>query len=255
MKNYILLGISIAVLSLNSCATKKEILYLGDYEAYENTAISYGTTKIQPNDILRITVGALVEEMALPYNKISAQQGGGANLELLQLEGYLVSNDNTIKFPELGIISTKNKTPFILEKDIAEKLESGGHLKDPSVSVRLINAKVTLLGEVNIPGVYTFTEQNITLFQALGYAGDLTIFGKREDVKVIREVDGNRQIATIDLTSAEFLNSEFYQIKPNDVIVVNQNEPKVKSAGFVGNVGTLLSVVSILFTTIVLITR
>ena len=121
--------------------------------------------------------------------------------------------------------------------------------------MRLINAKVTVLGEVNQPGTYNFTEQNITLLQAIGYAGDLTINGQREDIIVMRDEEGIRQITHIDLTTSDWLDSPYNFIKPNDVIVVNPNNPKVKSAGFVGNVGTLISVVSILFSTIVLITR
>ncbi len=254
MRIQLIVYLSIIFLILNSCATKKEILYLQDVENLNGNEIVYGNTKIQPNDILKISVGALVQESAIPYNR-STNQSGGVSLELLQLEGYLVSTDNTIDFPVLGTISTKNNTVLELQANIERELREGGHLKNPSVNVRILNAKVTILGEVNSPGTYNFTEQNITLLQALGYAKDLTISGKREDVKVIREVDGNRKIATLDLTSSEFINSEFYQVKPNDVIYVGQNNPKVKSAGFVGNVGTLLSVVSILFTTVVLITR
>ncbi|TXD83385.1 polysaccharide export protein [Subsaximicrobium wynnwilliamsii] len=240
---------------LSSCASKKEILYLQDASKFDNSELSYGTTKIQPNDILRITVGALIEETAIPFNRSAGGQGGGGGIELIQLEGYLVTNENSISFPQLGSISTKDKTVLELEEYIKQMLESKGLLKAPTVNVRLLNAKVTILGEINSPGVYTFTEQNITLLQAIGYAGDLTINGKREDIKIIRELDGNRQIGTVDLTSGDFLNSDFYHVKPNDVIVVNPNDPRVKSAGFIGNVGTLLSVVSILFTTIVLITR
>ena len=121
--------------------------------------------------------------------------------------------------------------------------------------MRLVNAKVTILGEVNSPGTYNFTEQNITLLQALGYAGDLTINGKREDILVMREEDGVRQITHIDLTTSEWLNGPYNFVKPNDVIVVNPNNPKVKSSGFVGNVGTLISVISIVFSTIVIITN
>ncbi len=254
MKYNILLGFLILILGLSSCATKKEIFYVQDIEDYDNTEVFYVNTKIQVNDILKITVGALVEETAIPYNR-NSDGNGGASIQLMQLQGYLVSKENTIIFEGLGSVSTKDKTPSELEKQIAKELEDGGFLINPSVNVRIINAKVTVLGEVKSPGVYTFTEQNITFMQALGYAGDLTINGKRDDIKIIREVDGNRQITTIDLTNSEFLNSEFYQIKPNDVIVVNPNGPKVKSAGFVGNVGTLISVISILFTTVVLITR
>lgn len=246
--------LSLVFLILNSCASKKEILYMQDVENLNGDAIVYGNTKIQPNDILKISVDALIQDSAIPYNRTTGQSGG-VSLELLQLEGYLVSIDNTIDFPVLGTISTKNNTVIELQSILESELIKGGHLKNPSVNVRILNAKVTILGEVNSPGTYNFTEQNITLLQALGYAKDLTINGKREDVKVIREVNGNRKIATLNLTSSEFMNSEFYQIKPNDVIYVGQNNPRVKSAGFIGNVGTLLSVVSILFTTVVLITR
>ena len=224
-----------------------------DSNDYGTTTLEFSSPKIQPNDILKITVGALIEESAIPYNKVSRAVAG--NIQALQLDGYLVSEANTINFPQLGIISTENKTVLELEQDLKEILEDGGHLKSPIVNVRLLNAKVTVLGEVNQPGTFNFTEYNITLLQALGYAGDLTINGKREDIIVLRESDGNRMISHIDLTSTDFINSDFYQIKPNDVIIVNPNAPKVKSAGFIGNTGTVISVISILLTTIVLITR
>jgi len=246
--------IGLLFLILNSCVSKKEIWYLQDSADFNNTALNYSIPKIQPNDILKIEVSALIKESAIPYNK-TAGLAGGQSIELMQLEGYLVSNEYTIKFPVLGVISTDNKTVQELENYLKKQLEDGGHLINPSVDIRLINAKVTVLGEVNAPGVYNFSEQNITLLQALGYASDLTINGKREDIKLIRETDGNRIITNIDLTSAEFLTSEYNQIRPNDVIIVNPNNPKVKSAGFIGNVGTFISVFSIILTTVVLITR
>src|SRR5690606_30596120 len=137
--------------------------------------------------------------------------------------------------PELGSLSTKNKTPQQLQLYITQLLEEGGHLLNPTVNVRILNAKVTVLGEVNSPGTYNFSEQNVTLLQALGYAGDLTIYGKREDILIIREADSLRQISHIDLTSANLLDRPFYTIQSNDVIYVNPNVPKIKSAGFVGN--------------------
>ena len=173
----------------------------------------------------------------------------------MQLDGYLVSEDLTINFPILGVLSVADKTTQQFAIYLKALLVDGGHLKNPTVDVRLVNAKVTVLGQVNQPGTFSFTEQNVTLLQALGYAGDLTINGKREDVKIIRYENGIQQIAHIDLTSADWLNGPFNFVKPNDTIIVDPNNPKVKSAGFVGNVGTLISVVSILFTTIVLITK
>ena len=121
--------------------------------------------------------------------------------------------------------------------------------------MRLINAKVTVLGEVNSPGTYNFTEESVTLLQALGLAGDLNINGKRDDILVIREADGVFTTNHLNLTSAELLTSPYYFIKPNDVIMVNPNGPKIKSSGFVGNVGTFISVFSIVLSTVILITR
>jgi len=256
MRHIRAIAILIFIFLLNSCATKKEILYVQDFEKIDDSEIVYGSTTIQPNDILRITVGAFIPESALPYNRNSGQQNmGGGNVELLQLDGYLVTINNTIEFPVLGTISTQGKTVLQMQDYLQDRLINGGHLKNPNVIVRILNAKVTILGEVNAPGTYIFTEQNINILQALGYASDLTINGKREDVKIIREVDGNRRIATIDLTDTDFINSEFYQVKPNDLIIVNQNQPKVKTAGYIGNLGTLLSVFTIILSTTILITR
>ncbi|WP_282041176.1 polysaccharide biosynthesis/export family protein [Winogradskyella flava] len=237
-----------------SCASKKEILYLQDADEQSNKTVLYSSARIQPNDVLKISVGALIPDSAVPYNKTS-NNPGGVSVELMQLEGYLVSEDFTINFPILGTLSVKDKTTQELAMYLKEFLEEEGHLKNPSVDVRLINAKVTILGEVKQPGTYNFTEQNITLLQALGYAGDLTINGKREDIILIRYEDGVRKITHIDLTRGDWLNSPYNFIKPNDEIIVNPNNPKVKSAGFVGNTATVISVISILLTTVVLITR
>ena len=243
------------VLIATSCATKKEILYLQDANENSQREISFQLTTIQPNDILKIDVETLVPEAAKPYNKSGAGELQQSNLQLLQLEGYLVSNDGVITFPILGSVNLSGLTTLEAEEKIKNELVTGGHLKDPDVNVRIINAKVTILGEVKAPGTYNFTEQNITLLQALGYAGDLTINGKREDIIMTRDVDGVKVITHINLTDTEFMNSEFFYIKPNDTIIVNPNNPKVKSAGYIGNIGTLLSVTSILLSTIVLITR
>ncbi len=239
----------------SSCTSKKEILYLQDIDQFNNAAINYQEVKIQPNDILKINVGALIPETAIPYNRVTNQVQQVNSLELLRLEGYLVSDKGTIVFPGLETISVVNKTTAELEAFIRDELINGGHLSAPTVNVRIVNAKVTLLGEVNNPGTFFISEENLTVFQALGLAGDLTINGKRDDVLIIREEDGIRKVTHIDLTSADWIDGPNYFVKPNDVIVVNQNEPKVKSAGFIGNVGTLLGVSSVLLSVIILVTR
>lgn len=249
-----ILGI-IAVLLLASCASKKDILYLQDAEAKGVGEIAYKAATIQPNDILKISVESLNPEAAMPYNKASNQLNPSQNLEIIQLDGYLVSLDNTINFPVLGKIDTADKTTDELETTISESLRNGGHLSDARVNVRLINSKFTVLGEVKKPGTFNYTTPNMTVLQALGYAGDLTINGKRTDILMTREVDGLRKVTHIDLTSADFMNSEFYFIKPNDLLVVNPNNPKVKESGFIGNIGTVLTIASLALSITILLTR
>lgn len=254
MKKYIVLLIT-TVLILQSCATKKNVLYFQDANANAVENIYYTTSKIQPNDILNISVGALVQETAAAYNLQFNTTNGNLNIELLKLQGYLVTIDGFIMFPVLGKIEVASKTPREVERYIEKLLEDGGQLRQPTVSVRLLNAKVSVLGEVNRPGTYNFTEQNITFPQALGYAGDLTINGERKDVLLIREENGVRKITNVDLTSSDWFNTPAYFIKPNDLIVVNPNNAKVKSAGVIGNAGIVLTILSLILTSIVLITR
>ncbi|MDO5968913.1 polysaccharide biosynthesis/export family protein [Flavivirga aquimarina] len=245
--------ICILVFIVQSCTGKKSIIYLQNTNTDIASQIDYYDAYIQPNDILKITIGTPVPEAAIPYNKQTNPVGG--SVELLKLEGYLVSEKYMIKLPVIGAVSVKDKTPAQLEEVIKEELLSGNHLDSPNVDVRLLNSKVTILGEVNAPGTYNFSEASITLLQALGYAGDLTINGKRNDILVIREENGIRHISNIDLTSANLLKNQYYTIKQNDVIYVKPNMAKVKSGGYINNFGTVLSVTSILISTIILITR
>jgi polysaccharide export outer membrane protein len=207
----------------------------------------------QENDILKIDVTSLEMKASIPYNKGVSGNMMMNSPDLMQLNGYLVSKNKTITFPVLGEISVDGKTTTDLENYLKQRLESEGHLLKPNVSVRLLNAKITILGEVRMPGTYTFTENNISLLQALGLAGDLTIDGNRQDIILIRVADGKRITTKLDLTSASWLNSSYQNIQPNDVIIVNPNSKKVKSAGLIGNISTVLSIASILLSTIILI--
>ena len=249
----------LASILLSACATKRDIYYFQGANTSKSLkilstsrAIQYESTTIQPNDIITIKIGASVEESATPYNSIGLNNKSN-NIQLRKLSGYLVTIDGTVKLPILGIIKVANKTTRELELSLVKLLEEGNHLLQPFVNIRLINAKVTLLGEVNKPGTYTFLEQIITIPQALGYAGDLTINGKRTDILLIRETAGNRIMKHIDLTATDWMNDATYYVKPNDVIVVRPNAAKVKSSGFIGNLTSLLSVVSIIITATFLI--
>lgn len=236
-----------------SCVSKKELLYLQDIQNYNNSEVISSQNILQENDILKIDVTSLEMSASIPYNKVTATNNFANSLPLMQLNGYLVSNHKTINFPILGEVSVEGKTTEDLEQYLKELLESEGHLINSNVTVRLLNSKVTILGEVRSPGTYTFTEKNISLLQALGLAGDLTIDGNRKDVIIIREVDGQRTTTNLDLTSSSWLISSYQNIQPNDVIIVNPNSKKITSAGLIGNISTVLSIASILLSTIILI--
>lgn len=239
-----------------SCASKKDILYFQDATNFAAVPVDYEGALIQANDILSITVSALVPETAIPYNVQTLGNGQAvANIEILKLQGYLVSPQGSIVFPVLGTISVVKQSISQLEEQIRKLLADGGHLVNPSVRIRLLNAKVTVLGEVGQPGTYTYAEQYLSLPQALGYAGDLTINGKRTDILLIREIDGVRTISQIDLTSANWLTDPKYIIRQNDVLVVNPNNTKIKSAGFVSNPLSFLTIASFIMSSIILLTR
>ena len=245
-----------AIILLQSCVSKKEILYMQDLDTYTPSELSYNNSEIQIDDVLKITVGTLMPEAAIPYNKNFGALGQqNQSIDIMILDGYLVFQDKTINFPVLGTISVDGKTTNDLEKDLKERLEVGGYLIDPIVTIRLLNAKVTILGEVKKPGTFNFTENNLSFLQALGMAGDLTISGNREDIIIIRSIDGIQTTSHLNLTSADWLNGPYQNIRTNDVIVVNPNASMIKTAGYIGNISVFLGVFTVVLSSIILLTN
>lgn len=254
MKQVILLLFSFVILG---CSTKRDIIYYQDIDSFKFSNIEdiNSHPKVQINDILNISTTALNPESVLPFSFNSGENGSNQarQVGLLKLTGYLVNSEGEINFPQLGKIEVQGKTTQEIQELLEEKLSV--YIKQPTVNVRIINYKFTVQGEVKQPGTFEVIEENMTLPQALGLAGDLTINARRENILIYRQEGEQREVKRIDLTQADWMNTEYFFIKPNDVIYVEPNDPKVKSAGFIGNVGTLLSVVSILFSSIVLLTR
>lgn len=254
MKHFIFF---LSLFAIIGCSTRQEIVYYQDIDTREFSPITSINShpKIQINDILNISTAALNPESVLPFNLNTGQNTSMQpnQVELLKLTGYLVNSDGEINFPQLGKIKVKGKTTQEIQDMLEEKLSV--YIKNPTVNVRIINYKFTVQGEVRQPGTFEIIEENMTLPQALGMAGDLTINGKRENVIIFRQEGEKREVKRVDLTQTDWVNTEYFFIKPNDIIYVEPNNPKVKSAGFVGNVGTLLSVVSIIFSAIVLLAR
>ena len=250
--NIIMIGILILI---QSCVTKKDILYMQDDYVHLPLELSQNDNTIQVDDILDIRVTTLIPEASMPYNRVATRVQPNISLENMKLEGYLVSKNKTINFPVLGTLSVANKSLIDLEKDLVKLLVDDGLLVNPSVSVRLLNGKVTILGEVNSPGTFTFTENSISFLQGLGLAGDLTINGDREDVLLIRSSDGILTTMHLNLTSTDWLSGPYERIKPNDVIIVNPNGSKIKSSAFFGNSSSFVAIASLLISTIVLISN
>ena len=237
-----------------SCSTKKDVLLIQDTKPTTNYDSEFKEIRIQSDDILRVKISSKSVDVASLYNNSQSITQPSSILSY-QIEGYLVNSEGYINIPFLKPISVRGLTLSEVSGKIINLLEEEDILKNATVDVKLLNAYFTVLGEVNSPGRYSFLENNMNIFQALGMAGDLTINGKRNDIKIISKVDGKMSVNSIDLTSSNLFFSENFQIFPNDIIIVNANSARVKNAGIVGNFGNLLSVMSFILSSIILITN
>lgn len=253
MKKFFLTIILLPLLILQSCTTKRQMLYLQDLDKYANSTLNYASTKIQPNDILKIDVGDLNPLVAAPFN-MTVAANSQTSVEMMKLTGYLVTPQGTITMPILNEVKVGGITPANAEIKIKERLVNEGYLVNPTVQVRVLNNKFTILGEVNSPGVISFSEESISLLDALGLAKDLTYSAIRKDIKLIREVDGKRLVYHIDLTTASWMSNPNFRIRQNDVIVVTPNTLKVNSGGLIKDPIQLLGIAASVLTVILLLT-
>ncbi|RYU93741.1 polysaccharide biosynthesis/export family protein [Emticicia agri] len=233
-----LLFLSSAFFFVSSCVrvTTKDITYFqsGDSLSYQTLpSITPQVTFIQPDDILAITVSSLSEESNVIFNfpninpltTTSFPGGTGGGMGRNQPLGYLVSPKGNIDMPLVGAISIKGMTLEQAADSIKVKLLN--FLKEPTVNVRFLNHKFTIIGEVNRPSVFNLLDDHTTLPEAIGMAGDLTIYGLRKNVTLIRTTGDKREVVKIDLTKRDFFNSPYYYIRNNDVIYIDINKGKV----------------------------
>ena len=252
MKNLLLVIVVFFVLA--SCSTNSQLIYLNDSDHNNFNKIDYSNlmNNIEQGDILKIDVQTIFPEAALPYNT-PILNANVSNLQLLQLEGYLIDESMMINYPVLGEVRVEDLSLDQLENKITQLLLEGGHLTNHIVRIKRLNSKFTVLGQVKNPGTFSNVDEKLNILQALGYAGDLTIEAKRKDITLIREENGIRKIHKIDLTNSDFLSKAHYQIRNNDVIIVNPNYSKVKSAGFIGSPSSIASISSLLLSVTLLI--
>ena len=235
---------------LASCSAPKEVLYLQDIASVkeENIDKNYEVI-IHKDDLLAILVNSKDPELALPFNMpVVTYQIGAQTTAQQRLLGYLVDRNGDIDFPILGKIHVEGLTRMQVTELIKQKLMSEDLIKDPIVTVQFLNFKVSVMGEVARPGTFDISGDRITLLEALSMAGDLTIYGRRDRVAVIRETDGKRRITYHDLRSSDIFQSPCYYLQQNDIVYVEPNKAKTGQSRINSNnsVGVWLSAVSVL---------
>lgn len=221
---YPLLLLFLTTLFTESCITRKDISYFQDIS--DSLSLQKITKDfeavIQGGDILSIHVSSLSREASSFFNAV------GEKSDEQVANTYLVDAYGEIELPLIGSIKVEGLTTQIAKDSLKARLNN--YLVDPTVNIRIRNFKVTVLGEVAQPGVYTIPNEKITLMEALGLAGDMTIFAKRVNVLIIREAQENRQFVKLDLTSKDFFESEYYYLHSNDIVYVEPGKGKFASA-------------------------
>jgi polysaccharide export outer membrane protein len=235
----------VLVFFLFSCKTPKNVAYFQDLtdtsKIYTQALKETYEVEIKPDDILEIIVNNINSDAAAPFNLGNTNPSLTPNTQIAQGatglklnvptsdnstgKGYLVDKNGAIDFPILGNIKVQGLTIPQLKDSL--KLRLNKYLQDPILNIRLLNYKVTVLGEVGRPSTYSIPSERITVMDAIGMAGDLTIYGKRENVLLIREENGERKFVRLNLNSTNIFESPYYYLKQNDIIYVEPNESKI----------------------------
>ncbi|MBM1105822.1 polysaccharide biosynthesis/export family protein [Aurantibacter crassamenti] len=218
---------------LASCGSTKDATYFFDTPDTQFTVKNENLEPIiQENDLLSITVSSINPEAAEMFNKANISEAQTANAvgNVANISGYLVDQDGFIRFPVLGKIKSAGKTKKALREEITSILDDRKLLIDPIVDIRYLNYKVSVLGEVKNPTVLTVPSEKISIFEALGLAGDITIYGVKENVVIIREEAGIKKLSRVDLTTDEIFSSPYYYLKSNDVVYVEANKTRISSS-------------------------
>ena len=249
------------VLLFFSCKPTKELVYYQNIDGLAGIEKSNSyEIKIQPDDLLMIIVSADDRESAIPFNlssvsvplAMNVNSGGMINaMGQETMQSYLVDAAGTIDFPVLG----KLQVGGLARSDLMQLLETKitKYIKNPIINIRLMNFKVSVQGEVTLPGTYPVNSDRVTLIEAISMAKDLTIYGKRNNILVIREVNGVKSSNRVDITKADFINSPFYYLAQNDVVYVEPNKTRINGAAVGANTGVIISITSLVITLITLI--
>lgn len=248
--------IVLATLVTMSCASRQEIVYFQDEPITNGDAnIQNSEITYKVDDLLTIDVSAVDPETVRPFNlpavsydaSVVSAQGN------LKMQTYLIDHNGNIEFPVLGTLKLAGLTRTEATSFLKEKLTE--YVSNPIVNIRLANFTVSVLGEVRNPGTFTIQDERITIPEALGLAGDLTIYGRRDNVFLIRDIGGQKQYAKIDLTSINVVNSPAYYLSQNDILYVEPNKTKIRQSNFNPNNAQIISVLGIIGTIVAILIR
>ena len=239
---------------LTACQSYKKVPYFQNVEVVnevEQQEKLYDA-KIMPKDLLTIVVSCTNPELAIPFNltvassaSLTASTSSYVTTQPI-LQPYLVDNDGHINFPVLGELKLGGLTKKEAERLIIDKLKP--YMKEiPIVTVRMVNYKISVIGEVTRPGTFTISNEKVNLLEALAMAGDMTVYGLRDNVKLIREdANGKQQIVTLDLNNAETILSPYYWLQQNDIVYVTPNKAKARNSDVGNSTSLWFSATSIL---------
>lgn len=240
------------ILLFTSCTYRRKLVYFQGNLKNETTNISYSPT-LKPDDIISINIQGMDESTTKPFNLQTSinQNIGGYSSGTPAPPGYLIDSDGFIDFPILGKVKLGGLSRISAIDTLKKKLNQ--YVNNPTILIRILNFKVTVLGEVRNPGTFNIPNERVTLLEAIGIAGDLQITGLRKNVLVIREENGKRNEVRIDLTNKDFFNGPYYYLQQNDIVYVEPNRTKINSAAVnTTNVSLAISVISLFVTMVVL---
>ncbi len=245
-------------LLLTSCVSREKIVYYQNITDLGDTKNTY-EARLKPDDLLMIIVSApdgAADEFNLPAVSVVGTSMAGpldASATQLRYQSYLIDKDGNIDFPVLGTIKLGGLTRTEALQQLRKELLN--YIKDPVINLRIINFEISVSGEVVRPGNFNIQTERITLPEALTLAGDMTIYGNRKKVLIIRENEGKISHNYVDMTNADFINSPFYYLTQNDMVYVEPNKTKINSSAVGPNISVAISAVSVLIALAALITR
>ena len=248
------ISLAIVILAMmSSCVSNKKIAYFQDIQAVKNAQLDnasiFQEPVIQPDDILSINIFTLNPQIGAIVNQASATPtlGGNTNSSIAaQSTGFLVDKNGEIELSLIGKVKVSGLTSYQARELIREK--AAIVYQQPNVQLRFANFKVSILGEVNAPSAYTLPNEKVSILDALSLAGDLTIYGRRDNLLIVRDNNGKKEFARLDLNSSNIFNSPFYYLKQNDVVYVEPNKRKVSASNSaqIQTIGVIASVISVI---------